>query len=186
MVTLNINSLDSDLLHTILDKSEHLQFKRNEIVVRMGTVCNYLFIIEQGLLRNYYFDKKGHDITHWFSSEGMVVTVPPSFFRRELSYFEIQAIEHTSVRAISYQIFQNELKNSIALERFTRKLVTEVMITLGEKIIDLQTESAQSRYDKLLKTYPDIFKRAQLGQIASYLGIRQQTLSKIRALKLSD
>ena len=53
MVTLNINSLDSDLLHTILDKSEHLQFKRNEIVVRMGTVCNYLFIIEQGLLRNY-------------------------------------------------------------------------------------------------------------------------------------
>ena len=69
------------------------------------------------------------------------------------------------------------------LERFFRLLVTDVMIMLGKKIIDLQTQSAEFRYNQLLITHPDIFKRAKLGHISRYLGITQQSLSRIRAHK---
>ena len=63
--------------------------------------------------------------------------------------------------------------------------VIESGYKLGEKIIDLQTKTAEYRYDQLLAIHPNIFQRAKLGHIAGYLGIKQQSLSRIRALKNS-
>ena len=184
MIKLDRNAAENAALRPLIDEAEIVRFKKGETVIKMGSICNYLFLIEQGMLRNFYYDQKGKDITHWFSSEGMIVTSPPSFFKREPSFFEIQALEDTVVKAISYIQFEQALEHSQALERFARKLVTEVMITLGRKVIDLQTQSAAHRYDALLISHPDIFQRANLGHIAGYLGITQQTLSKIRASKL--
>ena len=62
-------------------------------------------------------------------------------------------------------------------------MVTQTMISLGKKVINMQTKSAEERYKDLKANYPGISKRASLGQIASYLGITQQSLSRIRSKK---
>ncbi|MEM6320525.1 MAG: cyclic nucleotide-binding domain-containing protein [Bacteroidota bacterium] len=158
-------------------------FRAKEMVVSIGDVCDKIFLIEKGMLRNFYYDRKGNDITHWFASEHMIMTIPPSFFKREPSNFGIEAIEDTIVQAMSFHQMEEELKKSIKLERFYRLLATDIMIMLGRKVIDLQTQTAEYRYDQLLQTHPDIFQRAKLGDIAGYLGIKQQSLSRIRKLK---
>lgn len=183
MIRIDLNALEDDVKMVFFEKTELVSFDTNEVVVELGKVCKYLFLIEKGMLRNYYYDQKGNDITHWFASEDMIVTAPPSFFRQEPSTFRIEATEPTTVYAISYEKLNKEFEKSIHLERFFRELVTEIMITLGQKIISLQTKNAEYRYDELLRTHPDIFQRAKLGHIAGYLGMRQQSLSRIRALK---
>lgn len=183
MIKIDLSASENHVVHTLLTGMDKMQFRRNEIVVREGTVCRYLFWIEKGMLRNFYFDKNGNDITHWFASEHMFITIPPSFFKKESSFFGMEALEDTVVRVISLDQFETLLKESIELERFCRLLVTETMITLGKKIIDLQTQSAEYRYDRLLEMHPDIFQRAKLGHISGYLGIKQQSLSRIRAQK---
>ena len=85
MIKLDIDSFE--IQNIFFKQAQQFKFGKNEIVVKTGTVCNYLFLIEKGMLRNYYYDKNGNDITHWFSSENMIVTVPPSFFKKEPSFF---------------------------------------------------------------------------------------------------
>lgn len=184
MIKIDKNSFTEVVHATLREAAEPMHFLSNEIVLEQGRICKHLYLIEQGMLRNFYFDSKGNDITHWFAREEMIVTAPPSFFKQEASFFGIEAVEDTKVLAVSFDKLEKALKDSIELERFLRITVTEVMITLGQKIIDLQTQSAEYRYDQLLMTHPDIFQRAKLGHIAGYLGIKQQSLSRIRAAKM--
>lgn len=183
MIKIDLNAIDPEVHQILFQQSSRLNFQRNEIVVEFDSICNHIFYIEKGMLRNFYYDRSGNDITHWFAREQMIVTAPPSFFHREPSFFAIEAIEETSVRALTYDQLEDAFQSSHSLERFFRLLVTDVMIKLGRKIIDLQTKTAEERYYELIEMHPDIFHRAQLGHIAGYLGIKQQSLSRIRAAK---
>jgi len=183
MINIDISILESDAFNLLIENSELMTFQKGDIIIESGKICKYLFLIESGLLRNFYYDLKGNDITHWFAKEKMFATVPPSFFKHEESFFHIEAIENTQVRALTYDNMEAAFQKSRVIERFGRLIVTEIMITLGRKVIDLQTKSAEQRYEELILAYPDILRRANLGHIASYLGITQQSLSRIRASK---
>ena len=180
MIKIDSTILNSEAFTSLLEKVESLTFKKGELILKGGEICKYLFIVEHGLLRNFYYDGKGNDITHWFAKEKMIVTAPESFFNQEKSLFNIEAIEDSKVIAISHEILEQAFENSKTIERFGRILTTQIMITLGRKIIDLQTKNAKARYNELIKNYPDIFRRVNLGHIASYLGMTQQSLSRIR------
>jgi len=65
--------LDPDIRDLLYQKSQPFEFAKNEMIIQMGTVCKYVFFIEQGMVRNFYYDQNGHDVTHWFSSEKMMV-----------------------------------------------------------------------------------------------------------------
>ncbi|MEL6190558.1 MAG: cyclic nucleotide-binding domain-containing protein [Bacteroidota bacterium] len=186
MIKIDRASLDQEVYDTLFERSSIQEFRANEVVVGIGSMCNYLFFIEKGMLRNFYFDQKGNDITHWFACEDMITTVPPSFFNQEPSIFGIEAVENTTARVLTRSQLEEGFQRSIALERFVRLLTTNIMIALGKKIVALQTMSAEDRYDELIKTYPDIFRRAKLGHIAGYLGVKQQSLSRIRTLKRTN
>jgi CRP-like cAMP-binding protein len=181
MIRIDDSLLTPEVKQILLANSEHFTFQKNEILVEAGKTCNYLFIIEKGMLRSFYYNKKGNDVTNWFSSEQMIITEAYSFFKRKPSNIIIEAIEETSVKAISHEQLEDILSYSKEVERFMRLLVTEIMLTLGKKVIYYQNKSAKERYDDLLKTHPDIFKRAKLGHIAGYLGLTQQSLSRIRS-----
>ncbi|CAM1345436.1 Crp/Fnr family transcriptional regulator [Tenacibaculum amylolyticum] len=181
MIKIDPTLIDDDVFQTLFVTSTELHFKRNEIIVESGKVCNYLFLVQKGMLRSFYYDKKGNDITNWFSSEDMLITSAHSFFKRHPSFLNIEAIEDTTVRAITHQQLEEAFQKSHSLERFGRLFTIEVMLAVGKKAIYLQTKSAKERYHELLKTYPDIFNRAKLRHIAGYLGIAQQSLSRIRS-----
>ncbi|BAO76604.1 Crp/Fnr family transcriptional regulator [Winogradskyella sp. PG-2] len=183
MIKFNPVILESKPFAELIEQSEYFTFEKKEIIVQANHVCNYLYLIESGLLRSYYLDLKGNEITHWFASESMFMTIPPSFFNREESQFNIEAVEKTTVRAFSIDLLENAFEKNRVIETFCRVIVTQVMISLGKKVIDLKTKTAEERYKELKVIYPNIFKRASLGQIASYLGITQQSLSRIRSKK---
>ncbi len=182
MIKIDKDLIQSDAFSYLLEKAELLTFKKGDIVAEAGKICKYLFLVKTGLLRNFYYDLKGNDITHWFANEDMFATIPPSFFNREESFFQMEAIEDTQVLAFTYDNLEYAFEQSRAIERFGRILITQIMITLGRKVVDLQTKSAEKRYEELIENYPDIFRRANLGHIASYLGITQQSLSRIRSI----
>ncbi|MEM9936758.1 MAG: Crp/Fnr family transcriptional regulator [Bacteroidota bacterium] len=186
MIKIDLTSLDQEVYDTLFEWSSLKEFKANEVVIELGSTCNYLFLIEKGMLRNFYYDQKGNDITHWFACEDMITTVPPSFFNLEPSIFGIEAIEDTTARVLTRSQLEEGFQNSIELERFVRLLTTNIMIALGRKIVALQTKSAEDRYDDLIASHPDIFYRAKLGHIAGYLGIKQQSLSRIRMAKKTN
>lgn len=180
MIKIDPNTLKSDVFKALFEKAESLSFKKGELILKAGEICKYMFLVKNGLLRNFYYDIKGNDITHWFAKEEMLATAPPSFFNQEKSFFNIEAIEDTQVIAIKHNILEDAFDESRVIERFGRVLTTQIMISLGRKIVDLQTKNAEARYHELIENYPDIFRRANLGHIASYLGITQQSLSRIR------
>ena len=180
MIKIDSAILNSEAFTSLLEKVESLTFKKGEVILKGGEICKYLFIVENGLLRNFYYDGKGNDITHWFAKEKMIITAPESFFNQEKSFFNIEAIEDTRVIAIRFEVLEKAFEGSKAIERFGRILTTQIMITLGRKIIDLQTKNAEARYNEVIENYPDIFRRVNLGHIASYLGMTQQSLSRIR------
>lgn len=180
MIKIGSNILNSDAFTSLLEKAEAVTFEKGKLILKAGEICKYLFIVEKGLVRNFYYDSKGNDITHWFAKENMLVTAPESFFNQEKSFFNIEAIEDTRVIAIRYEVLEKAFEDSNAIERFGRILTTQIMITLGRKIIDLQTKNAKARYNEVIENYPDIFRRVNLGHIASYLGMTQQSLSRIR------
>lgn len=180
MIKINQDLLNNEI-EILYKNSLRISYRRNDTLVEIGKVCPYLFYVEKGLLRNFYFDRKGNDITHWFSKEEMIVTSLSSFFKKEPSEFAIEALEDTTVRALTYEQLEKTIENSVQLERFGRLLMTESMITLSKKVIDLQTKTAEERYNELIKNYPNIFQRTKLKYLASYLGVAQQSLSRIRA-----
>jgi len=181
MIKIDKSLINNEVLHALSIKSKKVTFQRNEIVAEAGKTCNYIFFVRKGLLRSFYYDRKGKDVTNWFASEEMIITAAQSFFKREPSFLGIEAIEDTVVRAISYEQLEEMFQEYHSLERFGRLIMTEIMMAVGKKAIYLQVKSAEERYHELIKTYPDIFYRAKLGHIAGYLGITQQSLSRIRA-----
>ena len=106
MIKIDSAILNSEAFTSLLEKVESLTFKKGELILKGGEICKYLFIVENGLLRNFYYDGKGNDITHWFAKEKMIITAPESFFNQEKSFFNIEAIEDTRVIAIRFEVLE--------------------------------------------------------------------------------
>lgn len=181
MISIEPQVQSNDDLATFIKEAKTLHFNKGEAIVVPGERCKYLYLVESGILRSYYYDLKGNNITHWFASEHMLITIPPSFFNSEENVFGIEALEDTKVSVFTYDDLEYMFEKSRYIERLFRTLITQIMVTLGQKVIDLQTKTALTRYKELLVNFPEIFNRASLGHIASYLGITQQSLSRLRA-----
>ena len=139
-----------------------------------------MFFIESGLVRGYYFSEE-KEITNWFALEEEFATNFYAFITNKTSFENIQALEDCSLTKISYSALQNLYIKFPETERIGRIITENYYIKLEERILNIQFKTAKERYQKLAKTKPAILQRASLGQIASYLGITQETLSRIRA-----
>jgi hypothetical protein len=93
----------------------------------------------------------------------------------------MEAIGNTQVRAFTHKNLEEAFQQLRIIELFGRNLITQIMISLGQKIVDLQTKSTQKRYEELIEKYPDIIRRANLKRIVSYLGITQKSIDRIRS-----
>lgn len=175
-----LTTLSAEALSFLEKNVESFEFKRNEEVLRNGRLCNYLYFVNQGLLRGYYIiDNK--EVSNWLASEGDFCTSYYSFIARSASYESIASIEKSEVQAISYTNLNKVYALYPETERAGRLILEDYYSRLEERLISLQFKSARERYEVLQKNRPELLKRAPLGCIASYLGITQETLSRIRA-----
>lgn len=155
---------------------------KNTILLKEYQYCQKLYFLSTGTVRTFYYEK-GKDITSWFYKEDGFFTAWSSFYSQQASFEYIETLEDCQVNSITYEKFQQLLNQFPAFERFARLLAENQLVFIDQYSKGYMFLSAKERYSLLLKTFPDIALRVKLGHIASFLGISQETLSRIRAKK---
>jgi CRP-like cAMP-binding protein len=153
--------------------------KKDEHVLEEGQVCRHLFFIEKGLVR-YYLSNNGEEQTNYFNKEGEWVCDYPSFLPKAPSTVNIQALEDTTAWMISHdnlQTFYQEVRHG---ERFGRLGIEQVFLNVIRQVTSLYTDKPGVRYQKFMQAYFDITQRIPQYYVASYVGVKPQSLSRIR------
>jgi len=166
-----------EALSAVLKK---LELEKGHALVRVGSTCHHLYFVEKGLTRTFYF-KDGKDVTDWISAEGGFAVSIISFLTRRPDRRGIELLEPSILWALSHQDLENLYLKYHDIERLGRLLVNAGIIQMQQRFDDLHFATALERYKKLMNTHPTLIHRVPLGMIASYLGITQETLSRIRA-----
>ena len=158
---------------------ELLTIEKGGLVVQEGAVCNYLYFIKEGSARSFYI-KDNKDVTVSFTLEGEFVTAMYSFISRQPSYENIEVMEKTAIARISHHALFSLFESHHGLERAYRLILEQYYIKLEEQLIFVKFKSAMDRYLDLMQNRPKIIHKASVGQIASYLDMSIETLSRIR------
>lgn len=145
-----------------------------------GKICRHLYFLEQGALRGFY-NLDGKEVTHWFGFENDFVTSFHSFSTQQPAVENIQLLEGSLLWAISKDRLMRLLQEYPELERVLRIAYEKYYIRLEERFVNAHFKTATERYQSLLEQAPHMISRVPLGVIASFLGISQETLSRIRA-----
>jgi len=160
--------------------SKKIVIPKGNILLDLDERCGNLFFIEKGLVRGYYFDED-KEITNWFAGESEFATCFYSFIANKPSFEIIQTLEDCELVQLSFSSLKNLYDKFPETERLGRIITENYYIKLEERILNIQFKTARERYQKLSSSKPALLQRASLGQIASYLGITQETLSRIRS-----
>lgn len=173
-------TLSKEAEQALHDCFEKLVLPKNEILVREGKVCKHLYFLEQGALRGYYL-LDGKEITHWFGFENDFVTSFHSFTTEEKAVENIQLLQGCVLWSISKEKLTSLFNQYHDIERLVRIAYEKYYIRLEERFVNAQFKTAGELYERLLRRTPHILEKVPLGMVASYLGISQETLSRIRS-----
>lgn len=152
---------------------------KGHLLLKEGKVCERLYFISKGTLRTYHY-QDGKDITYWIYPENSVITSWHSYILRKPASEYIETTEDSVLISLSYNQWQELYLKYPKLERFGRLILEEQMSLLDDFFKGYYFLTAKEKYELLINAFPSITQRANLGHIASMLGISQETLSRIR------
>ena len=175
-----ITLLSAEAHEALAGVLERMELPKGHQLLRPGAVCHYLYFIEKGLTRTWYL-KDGKDVTDWISAEDSIAVSIISFLTHQSDRRGIELLEDSVFHAISYTHLEALYREHHDIERLGRLLLSQGIIQLQQRFDDLHFATAQQRYQQLIGANPSLLRRVPLGMIASYLGITQETLSRIRA-----
>jgi len=159
------------------------QYKKKHLLLREGEISRRIYFIAEGSARAYHLDSEGREHTTWFMNKYDLMISVYSFYTQQPAAEYIELLEDSTLLSMTWdqlQIIYAEFPEY----NFHGRLVTEkYYIMAEERAILLRNKQPAERYKLLLQKQPDITQHASLGQIASFLGITLETLSRIRARK---
>jgi CRP-like cAMP-binding protein len=158
----------------------HLFLKR-QFALQHGDVCEYFNFVVRGCLRLYKVDNEGAFHVLQFATENFWILDLASFHKKTPSIFNIDALEDTVVLRISHSDLIDLYVNGPIFHRIFRVLLENHFMQQQERIGQLFSSTAEERYQSFLETYPHLLNRVPQVQIASYLGITPEFLSRIRS-----
>ena len=153
---------------------------KNEFFLEEGRICDYIGLVNKGVLIYFKSMDNGNEITTDFAFEGDWVTVNQSRLNNSPSLINIKAIEDSELFVIRQQDLSDLYIKIPKIERLGRILMEQAYLKIVRQSVDLQVLTATERYENLLHEFPEIFQRVQLYHIANYLGIAPKSLSRIR------
>ncbi|MGV0940667.1 Crp/Fnr family transcriptional regulator [Empedobacter sp. ULE_I140] len=174
-----ISPLSSQSIQLIADKIQLIRLPKNTTLIDADKVEKKLYFIKKGIVRAYTIDD-GKEITFWFGKEGDLILSMRSYVENKISYETIELMEDCELYEIKSSDIQLFYATNLEIANWGRKLAEIESIKTEERFISRQLGTAIDRYKKLLEENPSLINRVQLGYIASYLGISQVTLSRIR------
>ena len=156
------------------------EVSKGSFFLKEGQVSNEYMILERGFMRAFSFDPDGNEVTTAFHTTTYPVFEVASFFNRTPSRENIQALTDCDGWVITYEKLNSLFHSIPEFRNFGRSILVMGFASLKTRMLSLVTETAEERYISLLKSNPEIFHYAPLKQIASYLGITDTSLSRIR------
>lgn len=174
-----IYPLSESALNHLITHLQPFSFPKNYVLVREGTVATQLYFIEKGVARSYY-NKDGKEVTFWLGSEGSLICSYNGYLANKPGYGTITLLEDAKLYGIAHVALQQLFNQNLELANWGRKLAELEMIKTEQLLIAHLLKTAQEKYQDLLFRDPDLLQRVPLGHIASYLGVTQVTLSRIR------
>ena len=171
-----------DLLESILVP---MKFAKNEMILKEGDICENIYYVDNGLVRQFYF-KNGKEVTEHLGVDRSIIMCIESLFREVPTHLQIEALEPTTVYAMPKKKLEEVALHNVNIQILYRKILEESLI-LSQVHADLvRFETAQDRYKKLCKLNPQVVLRAPLVFAANYLQMTPETLSRVRATTLLD
>jgi CRP-like cAMP-binding protein len=176
----SVFSMSPQKAEDIVSRFKEKELKKNELLLAEGKICTIYGFVESGFLRAYTHDIDGNDITTAFYKENQVVCELFSFFKKVPSRENIQAITDCQLLYITFDELQNVFHSMPEFREFGRTILVNAYAQLKQRMLAMIQETGEERYAYLLQTNPDIFQQAPLKNIATYLGITDTSLSRIR------
>ncbi len=174
--------VDISLRERIQKDFEQIDMPKGSKLLEQNQLSRKLYFIKQGVIHNFYFHN-GKQVSSWFYAENQFVTAWYSFYSQKEGFEEIECIEDCILYAISYEKYQKLIADSPPFGNFARLLAEESLSFLDYFSKGWSFLSALEKYNMLQNYFPNIEQRVKLGLIASFLGISQETLSRIRGKK---
>jgi CRP-like cAMP-binding protein len=156
------------------------QLPKNAFLLEEGQQSDTYLFLDNGFMRSYAIDPKGNEITTGFFAPGQLVFEPGSFFRQIPSKEFIQALEPCTGWELNFKELNGLFHARQEFREFGRAMLVGALVSTKARMLSMITDTAEERYLQLLKRNPEILQHAPLKYIATYLGVTDTSLSRIR------
>lgn len=177
---LHFGNLNQQQIDFIKSKATELELKKDDYFSEAGKVPKYIGFVLEGVFRCCYYNNKGEEITHYFIDEYSFVSDQQKFEAQALSSEYIQAITDCKLLTFTKKDWDSLSNTIVDWDRIAAKITQKCLSDAMDRRSPLVSEDATTRYVSFLEKYPILINRIPLSYIASYLGITQQSLSRIR------
>lgn len=167
-------------IETIKLYHKKVSFKKGEFLLKEDEIADEYYLLEKGLVRAFVLDFDSNETTTEFFCENEIVIVPSSLFQRMPSKENLQTLTDCTLWKIDFEKFQELFHSIEGMREWGRAWFTFQLFTMKQRSLEMITETAKNRYLKLMKDKPEILLNAPLKQIATFLGITDTSLSRIR------
>lgn len=176
----SFSPLDDHSIELLKPQISIMESAKGDFILPEGVVCKHIFFLHTGFARQFYY-KNGKEITEWFAAEKEFCFSIESYFEDAPSRITIQALENATVIALHRDALMELSKKNSQISQLALKMFATSLVFSQQRMETILFESAKDRYRHLLETKPKIIQKVPLAHIASFLGITQETLSRIRA-----
>lgn len=173
--------LDDSILELLSKHTNYLKYTKGTKLISEGKRHHYFYFLIQGSVKSYYL-KDSKEICSWFAFENDIVATMKSF-AGEPSNETIELLEDSELIQINTEKFVKIAETDLSVSQLIIELIAEHATFLEERLYQLQFMSSKERYESLVKTVPQVLQRLSLTDIASFLGVSRETVSRIRAQK---
>lgn len=156
------------------------KLRKKQYLVQEGDVCRFEAFINKGSMRSFSIDDKGYEHVVLFGIEDWWIGDLYSFFTQTPSRYNVEALEDSELFCLDKPSLEKLYSDIPKFERFFRILIQNAFIAQQQRIIANMSQSAEQRYHDFINRYPQFEKRFPQYQVASYLGIKPESLSRIR------
>jgi len=176
----SVHPISDEKVFSLTEDFEYFSFPKHSFLIKENRIIRQTYFLESGYVRSFTFDKDKLDVTTNIYCAPCFVNDFSSFFKRLPAKQNFQTLINCEGWAMSLENVEKYFHNTIEFREFGRLLVLNHYDLLNERMLTMIKDSAESRYLKLLSDHPDIFQNVSLKIIASYLGITDTSLSRIR------
>ena len=156
------------------------KLRKKQTLLQEGDICIHNAFVEKGIMRSFFTDEKGNEHIVQFAIEGWWITDLSSFLTKSNSIYTIEALEDCELLLLTMEARETLIDKIPMFERYQRLLLQNAYIANQARINSALTETAEEKYVKVGLAYPGIIKRVPQHMIASYLGLKPETLSRVR------